>query len=323
MMTVAGLLAFLLALAGCGAGQEEGQPTPWPSPTPTPTATPRPGPDESAAPAGTIVFLREEDGNQEIYAMAADGSGQRNLSRHPANDLDPDLSPDGRRIAFVSQRNGDPYIFVMDADGANLRQLTSGEWSGISPRWSNDGQRIVFSRAGDLVVMDADGRNQRVILEAEPEETAAPCRAGAYPGSWTPDDSRISYYSASLSRGIAQLCSIGADGSNIKVLLAEPPAFYVEPMWSPDGRYIVYRAIVGGVHDIWVLDLDSGAQVNLTNDAAVDIEPDWSPGGQWIAYGKLESGAANFDIYIMRKDGSEQRRLTEGPARDSYPVWGP
>ena len=50
----------------------------------------------------TIVFTSARDGNLEIYVMDADGGNQENLTNNPANDSQPDWSPDGTKIAFVS-----------------------------------------------------------------------------------------------------------------------------------------------------------------------------------------------------------------------------
>ena len=72
----------------------------------------------------TIVFVSWRDGNGEVYAMDADGSGPRNLTQHPAKDVRPAWSPDGRRIAFVSRRDGNAEVYVMNADGSGKRNLT-------------------------------------------------------------------------------------------------------------------------------------------------------------------------------------------------------
>jgi Tol biopolymer transport system component len=45
-------------------------------------------------------------GNQEIYAMNADGSDQARLTFSPAVDNHPSRSPDGSKIAFTSFRDG-------------------------------------------------------------------------------------------------------------------------------------------------------------------------------------------------------------------------
>jgi TolB protein len=322
-LVILAVLTLGLAAAACGGGGGGGQPE-------TPTAggaTPPSGdgttPASGETPEGKIAFVSFEDVNQEIYVMNPDGSDKRNVTNDPATDFDPDWSPDGKQIAFVSDRSGQVQIHVMDADGSNVRQLTPDGGGGLSPRWSRDGTKIAFSQNGSIAVMDADGSNLRVVLEAEPQETAPDCKAGAFPGGWSPDDDVITYYSASVSRQEGQVCTVKVDGSDVEVVVAEEGVYNVEPVWSPDGKYIVYRAIHDGVHDIWVLDLDKGESTNVTDDPDLDIEPAWSPDGEWIVFGSLRQGEPNFDLFIMRRDGSDVRRLTDDPAKEAYPVWGP
>ena len=161
-------------------------------------------------------------------------------------------------------------------------------------------------------------------MEAQPEAQAEPCRAGAFLGSWSPDGKRITYYSASVSRQIAQVCTIRPDGSDMKVVVEDPPAFHVEPAWSPDGKSIVFRSIRDNNHEIYIVDVESGDVRNVSDDPALDLEPAWSPDGHWIAFGSVretEGGGGSFDIYIMRTDGSDVRRLAPDPKKDSFPAW--
>jgi Tol biopolymer transport system component len=53
------------------------------------------------------------DGNYEIYLIDADGTGPRNLTRHPAQDNFATRSPDGRRIGFISTRDGGHDVYVI------------------------------------------------------------------------------------------------------------------------------------------------------------------------------------------------------------------
>ena len=89
------------------------------TPTPLDVQTPAWSPD-----GRKLAFVSRRDGNSEIYVINADGSGQENLTQHPARDSHPSWSRDGRKLAFVSRRDGNSEIYVMNADGSGLRNVT-------------------------------------------------------------------------------------------------------------------------------------------------------------------------------------------------------
>jgi TolB protein len=100
--------------------------------------------------------------------MRPDGSQIRLLIGGPRNELDPDISPNGRSIAFSSNRDHGPNLFVARLDGKHVRELTHsrhdcfGSACYTNPSWSPDGKHIAFLASGryssDLEVMRADGR---------------------------------------------------------------------------------------------------------------------------------------------------------------------
>jgi len=121
--------------------------------TPTATTTATSSPDSTLLPtitptlsiSGRIMFVSDRDGNDEIYAMNADGSDQSNLTHNPATDSFPAWLPDGSKIAFVSDRAGDYQIYVMNADGSGLTQFTDGSQCASFPAWSPDGHTIAVA----------------------------------------------------------------------------------------------------------------------------------------------------------------------------------
>lgn len=84
------------------------------------------------------------------------------------------------------------------------------------------------------------------------------------------------------------------------------------PSWSPDGEWLAFYRGEGTTFDIYKARVDDGTEVRLTNTTD-NLFPDWSPDGQTIAF---ERG---FDIWVMKSDGSQQKRLTKG----WRPKWSP
>jgi hypothetical protein len=103
-VTLAMLVVLALLVTACAP---TATPIPTPSPTGPPTATPpptarptstsvptaTPSPMPSGGGTGRIAFTSNRDGNEEIYVMNADGSGQTRLTNNPADDMCPAWQP--------------------------------------------------------------------------------------------------------------------------------------------------------------------------------------------------------------------------------------
>ena len=94
---------------------------------------------------------------------------------------------------------------------------------------------------------------------------------------------------------------------------------------SGDGRRIAYVAR-SSTSNLEKVPLDpaagrAGTPVPITRGANLFANPSVSPDGQWLAYTTF--GPPREDIFVMRVDGSERRRLTDDPHKDRVPVWSP
>jgi hypothetical protein len=114
--------------------------------------------------AGHLVFASYRDGDEEIYMAKNDLSGLKRLTTSSKEDEQPNLSPDGSRIAFVSYRSGTPRIWTMDSTGANQTAIETGSESFVpemAPSWSPDGTKLIYTstRSGlsQVFVVSANG----------------------------------------------------------------------------------------------------------------------------------------------------------------------
>ena len=96
----------------------------------------------------------------------------------------------------------------------------------------------------------------------------------------------------------------------------------ITSVWSPDSRSIAYTSYRRGLPNIFVSHIFEGTPPEeLTKDAGNNFTPVWSPDGTRIAFSSTRDG--NMEIYVMNRDGSNVRRLTNHPAADITPTWSP
>jgi Tol biopolymer transport system component/DNA-binding winged helix-turn-helix (wHTH) protein len=251
-----------------------------------------------------LLYVSDRDGNFEIYAINADPSHQTNVTRHPAEDIEPAWSRDGKTIAFISNRDGKESLFVMDPDGANPRKLVSDISSRVS--WSPVGRRIGFAvaRAGnvDVYVADADGGGVVQLTHTTAHENEP---------VWSPDGRKILF--SYPVEGTAQLYMMNADGSGA-ARISNSPEHEWQHDWSPDGKQIVFtRSRNRSVQrDIWMMNADGGNPHMIAASPGEDefLFPRFSPDGQRIAFQRRVASPLQADIWVMNADGGGQMRLT-------------
>jgi TolB protein len=250
----------------------------------------------------------------QLYAMAADGTGQRRIAVSDIDERGPRLSSDGRRLAFDAFIDGAAQIVVSDPDGSN-RQVITTEGNSARPAWSPDGTRIAFhsDRAGslDIWTMAADGTDPRQVTTEPSEE---------YGATWSPDGTRLAF--TSDRDGRSDIHSARADGSDVVRLTTGGGA---DPAWSPDGSRIAFGspAADGGVEVVSMATDGSDAR-RLTDADGDSYLPAWSPDGRSIAFATDRDG--DLEVYVMNADGTDQRNLTRSAAiRDGWfgPSWSP
>lgn len=293
--------------------------------------------EAQAAPTnGDIVFGRCWTSYPacHLYVTDADGADPRMLT--DVIGTDPVVSPDGSQILFtnVTGRALDQTVAVVDADGTDRRLLAGG----AQAAWSPDGTQIVYnakgSRAGDLMVMDADGSHKVNITPSATAEGRDP--------TWSPDGERIVYVGTPATDTGNDpppfgLVSIEPDGGSSTLILdaAAPPSglpflSISDPDFAPDGTHLVFRASpehdgcncqTGDLHSF---DLASAEVTPLTATAdIVETSPSYAPDGTRIAYEALHDDGRPSEIWTIGATGEAPSRVLAPFTSylDSTPSW--
>ncbi len=115
----------------------------------------------------TILFTRPANGSINIFAIAAEGGAEKQLTTGSGTSDDPDYSPDGSYVYFNSDRAGGMQIFRMRPDGSGAEQVTFDHRRNWTAHPSPDGKSIlILSYAGDVAGHPANKDVTLRILDA-------------------------------------------------------------------------------------------------------------------------------------------------------------
>jgi TolB protein len=207
-----------------------------------------------AADGGSVVFTRYDGNAMELWRLDLASGKEQRLTSEGAVNVEPRISPDGKRLAWVStQGTGHFNLFVADLEASGLRNATMllGERQStidryyyskfdhaINPSWSPDGQSILYVGnpevawgSGDIMLVDV------------------------------------------------------ADPSRRRKVHSEETSWSARPEFAPDGRRILFSSYHGRqTHQLWLTTIDGAAPLPLTFGDDEKRNARWSPDGRRIAF---------------------------------------
>ncbi|NEX18980.1 hypothetical protein G3480_01385 [Thiorhodococcus mannitoliphagus] len=137
---------------------------------------------------------------------------------------------------------------------------------------------------------------------------------------WSPDGQTLAF--VSNRSGDNQIWLLRLSSGETRQLTSGPDQ-HAWPEWSPDGQRLVYWAFdpTNSAQSLKTIKLDGTAETTIVRAPGHVDCPAWRPDGGYIAAAAEIDD--NWDIWIIRPDGSDLRRLTSDPAMETNPLWSP
>ena len=189
----------------------------------------------------------------------------RRLTSDVGLTFQPAISRDGRLLAYSSDRSGagDLDIWMQQVSGGAPLRLTDNPADDVDPAFSPNGETIAYRAEGaddGIFLVPALGGHRTLLAR------------GGYRPRFSPDGTRIAYWTGERMFRAAKIFILPAAGGNPVSFVPDFP-YAAYPIWSPDGRYI---AFVGSRSqqlreesntddwDWWIAPVDGGPATRLS-----------------------------------------------------------
>lgn len=247
---------------------------------------------------GRLLYSTQENGRYRIYRAPAAENGASSLlvdeARQPGQQAPGDL------LAFHTTRPGEAGIALFDVavglpPSGRSGRLSNAPEDGLDApaSWSPGNDQAIYASTafGD--------RRSRILLTITGNPDVRQDRGFGRDPAWHPFADRIVYNGVDDGGANPGLWLMNSDGSN-RVRITDN-GNDIRPVWSPDGRYIVFMSTRNGSWDLYRYDTQDGALRRITDDPAQDGIPAVSPDGKWVAFASDRDGF--WRIWVTSIDG--------------------
>jgi Tol biopolymer transport system component len=313
------------------------------------------GAASAASPPRSIVFTSDRSGGSALYAINPSTGALAVVA--PADAESPVAAAGLDEVAYQSFEHGQSHFYVTSPGGTPV-ELAACE-GGVWASWSPDGTRLACDTGRGIDVVTADGTHSAVLITGDytapswspdgrliafaggcsectqqglwvmPASGGAPTRLFAQwvdwgsTIAWSPDSTSIAFQSSTGNGAASRLIVVNAAGGTPRRLATghfqeEPGGAHLAESWFPGGHQIA----LGSTKGIDLVDTASGAVRRLTQGH--DQSPVWSPDGTELAFIRLRASSHEWDIGVVRANGTGLRLLTHSypdGGTNTDPVW--
>ncbi|MHA7128350.1 S41 family peptidase [Algoriphagus namhaensis] len=189
----------------------------------------------------------------------------------------PQISPTGQRALF--EFRGEILTFPKE-NGAGRNITTTSSVAERAPVWSADGKHIAY-------FSDASGEYQLVITDQTGDKISRtisiPDPSFFFKPEWSSDNIHLAFTDTDYN-----IWLVNTSNGDTKIVDTDRyahPNRSMNPVWSPDGKWIAYPKLMENqFKSIWVYEISSGKKIQITDAMADAISPVWDESGKYLYF---------------------------------------
>lgn len=276
-----------------------------------------------------VCFVRQRAGDGEMISTvgiaAADGSALRELGTFRSALVHPRWSWDGKTVALTEtalQAMEPTAIVLVDVKSGRVRRLAPPSPAGIWPgglAWASR-RDVLYSQPESVVGMQS-GSGSRLMLQDVRSRAAREVlwSAATVLRIDVLGSGRVVFEARALSRDLREHTLL-SDRSVPPRWLTSGHGSERQPVYSPDGEWVVVSSNRSGSLDLWAIARHTGAVRRLTDDAAEDWDPGFTRDGK-LLWSSNRTG--HFEVWLAEADGTGARRVSDDGVDAQNPVATP
>jgi Tol biopolymer transport system component len=199
---------------------------------------------------------------------------------------------------------------------------TSGQVRDGNPAVSADNHRVLLfsTRFGvaELWILDLESHEWERI-----EVPQKACAHGVSWASWAPDGRHVAV-ACTVRDGTFSAWLIALDGSGMKPLVSSRPTLEAganSSEFSHNGRSLLFTSVKDGFNQLFVLDVDSNRERQLTTSQSDKYDGRWSPDDHWIVFPSNAGGSVQ--VWKVSAQGGKEQPMTSGNERMRHVFYSP
>jgi len=259
-----------------------------------------------------LAFVKPSGKGKDIWTVGAMGRDLAQVTRY--GDLGMAISPawswDGGRICFTLIGSTSHYLGISSGGKANVYTLPSS--TVISPHFMPNGTIAValsIRQNTDIFTLDSSYKNIASPLVTDSSIDVSP--------SFDQSGNLMAFVSDRLGNPNVFIKDL-ASGS---VRRASKSGYNTNPSMSPDGKYVTYSKQAGGGHRIFVYELATDTEKQVSFGGGSDENPSFAPDSYFIAFSSSRAGGRK--LYLTTRNGDGAVQIPTGDGEAVMPAFSP